>query len=219
MSQGPDLELLLQRYATGRYRPATFLERGVALPLTTPQPARRPHPPRRAQGAGADPAQPRGHRGRLHPALVRAARFLRPLAARPRAVGPGLHPAAAHPGRRARSSRAGRRRGLGRPRRRPRGGRRRGGPAGRHGSHAVRAAAAADPPGRAAGQQPTAAGTRQSRQHPAARARRAEAPGGAGQPGTGPGDRRGESRSPSPSSACARTPPRPSRASCGTCAA
>lgn len=37
MSQGPDLELLLQRYATGRYRPATFLERGVALPLTTPQ--------------------------------------------------------------------------------------------------------------------------------------------------------------------------------------
>jgi hypothetical protein len=37
MSTAPDLEQLLQRYATGRYRPATFLERGVALPLTTPQ--------------------------------------------------------------------------------------------------------------------------------------------------------------------------------------
>lgn len=33
----PDLQHLLQRYGTGRYRPATFLERGVALPLTTPQ--------------------------------------------------------------------------------------------------------------------------------------------------------------------------------------
>lgn len=36
MTSAPDLDLLLQRYATGRYRPATFLERGVALPLTTP---------------------------------------------------------------------------------------------------------------------------------------------------------------------------------------
>ena len=36
MRSATDLELLLQRYATGRYRPATFLERGVALPLTTP---------------------------------------------------------------------------------------------------------------------------------------------------------------------------------------
>lgn len=36
MTQAPDLDTLLQRYATGRYRPATFLDRGVALPLTTP---------------------------------------------------------------------------------------------------------------------------------------------------------------------------------------
>lgn len=36
MPDDADLDSLLQRYATGRYRPATFLERGVALPLTTP---------------------------------------------------------------------------------------------------------------------------------------------------------------------------------------
>jgi hypothetical protein len=36
MQPDTDLEALLKRYATGRYRPATFLERGVALPLTTP---------------------------------------------------------------------------------------------------------------------------------------------------------------------------------------
>jgi hypothetical protein len=37
MTDASEIEQLLQRYATGRYRPATFLERGVALPLTTPQ--------------------------------------------------------------------------------------------------------------------------------------------------------------------------------------
>ncbi len=36
MTPAPDLDTLLQRYATGRYRPATFLERGLAMPLTTP---------------------------------------------------------------------------------------------------------------------------------------------------------------------------------------
>lgn len=36
MNPAPELEHLLQRYATGRYRPATYLERGVTLPLTTP---------------------------------------------------------------------------------------------------------------------------------------------------------------------------------------
>lgn len=32
----PDIADLLSRYASGRYKPATFAERGVALPFTTP---------------------------------------------------------------------------------------------------------------------------------------------------------------------------------------
>jgi hypothetical protein len=50
MAATPDLDQLLQRYATGRYRPATFLERGVSLPLTTPQ----------LMGARIRPAQRKG---------------------------------------------------------------------------------------------------------------------------------------------------------------
>jgi hypothetical protein len=50
MADGPDRGEFLQRFAAGRYRPTTFLERGVTLPLTTPQ----------LLGARVRPAERRG---------------------------------------------------------------------------------------------------------------------------------------------------------------
>ena len=58
------------------YHPTTFLERGVAVPFTTPLLSRRARPPGGARRGGADRAEPIGRPRRVRAALERRARTL-----------------------------------------------------------------------------------------------------------------------------------------------
>lgn len=78
---GPDAQTTLERFAAGQYKPATFLERGVTLPFTTPQLLGGRIRPAERQGAELILANPAGVEGV----------YILPWAALPDICSPTLH--------------------------------------------------------------------------------------------------------------------------------